>query len=381
MHLVELLAARSRPAAALLMTLTRRCPLSCAHCSTASTADAEQLDAALLTGFAATFTPDDRPDFLLLTGGEPLLRPRLVQDLARLARAAGTRTQLLTGMFFARDARRGGIAPGIAAALAAVDHVAASLDVFHEAQVPRARILGVLRDLLDAGKDVSVQVTGLGPDDPYLADVTDDVRRTFDDRVPVLVAGVRAAGRAAQWLSASRVADAPPAAGRGRIAAAPCAMAAWPVVAFDGTVVACCNQNVVDGRAGSAQGGTGGFPGHLRLGHVADDGWPAVRRALVERPLLRGIRAFGPQYLADALAPGADSGRGCAGYCGTCVSALAAPGASAAADAFMARAGTRVLEGEINRLVQERGADGFLARHAVAAYRDLAVLGAPAGRA
>ncbi|WP_169801192.1 radical SAM protein, partial [Streptomyces kanamyceticus] len=206
MHLVELLAARSRPAAALLMTLTRRCPLSCAHCSTASTTDSEQLDAAPLTTFVATFTPEDRPDFLLLTGGEPLLRPRLVEDLAHRARAAGTRTQLLTGMFFARATRTP--AP-VAAALAAVDHVAASLDAFHEAEVPRARVFGVLRGLLDAGKDVSVQVTGLGPDDPYLADVTDDIRRTFGDRVPVLAAEVRAAGRAAQWLSAAPSAPAP----------------------------------------------------------------------------------------------------------------------------------------------------------------------------
>ncbi|MFE0170884.1 radical SAM protein [Streptomyces sp. NPDC059002] len=370
MHLVELLAARSRPAAALLMTLTRRCPLSCAHCSTASTMAAEQLDAAPLTAFVATFRPGDRPDHLLLTGGEPLLRPRLVKDIADLARAAGTRSQLLTGMFFARG---GPVPAAVADALAAVDHVAASLDVFHEAQVPRARVFCALRGLLDAGKDVSVQVTGLGPDDPYLADVTGDIRRTFGDRVPVLVAEVRAAGRAAQWLSAVRHDDAPRgAAPSPRRPASPCAMAAWPVVAFDGTVVACCNQDVVDGRAGH-------LPGHLRIGHVAEDDWPTVRRRVVGRPLLRGIRAFGPQYLADALAPAADSGAGCAGYCDTCVSALDAPGAAAAADAFLRRPGTRVLEREITRLVEEGGADGFLARHTVAAYRGLAALGAPAG--
>ncbi|MGW0531366.1 radical SAM protein [Streptomyces sp. NPDC003032] len=360
MHLLDLLAARSRPAAALLMTLTRRCPLSCAHCSTASSMDSEQLDAAPLTAFAATLRPDDRPDFLLLTGGEPLLRPRLVKHLAETARAAGTRTQVQTGMFFARDGAR--VPRPVADAFAAVDHVAASLDVFHEAQVERARVLDVLRGLLDAGKDVSVQVTGLGPDDPYLAEVTDDIRRAFGDRVPVLVAEVRAAGRAARWLPGAGPAELP----RG---ASPCAMAAWPVVAFDGTVVTCCNQNVVDGLGGR-------LPRHLRLGHVADDDWPTIRRRLVDRPLLRGIRAFGPLHLADALRTENTENRGGGtGYCGTCVSALGTPDAESAADAYLRRPGTRLLEERIGGLLQERGADGFLARHAVSGYRDLAGLG------
>ncbi|APY85286.1 radical SAM protein [Streptomyces alfalfae] len=369
MHLLDLLAARPRPAAALLMTLTRRCPLSCAHCSTASATDSEQLDAAPLTAFAETFRPADRPDFLLLTGGEPLLRPRLVTTLAETARAAGVRSQLQTGMFFARDADGGGrVPPPIAAALAAVDHVSASLDVFHEAEVPRARVLDVLRALHEAGKDVSVQLTGRGPDDPYLAEATGEIRRAFGDRVPVLVAQVRAAGRAAAWLPEAG----PTAVPRG---AAPCAMAAWPVVAFDGTVVACCNQSVVDGLGGR-------LPGHLRLGHVADDDWPTIRRRLVERPLLRGIRTLGPVHLADTLAGAprnaAPSGEGDAGYCGTCVSALGGPDAARAARARLRRTGARVLEHEIGRLVEDGGADGFLAGHGVDGYRELARLGAPA---
>ncbi|MEV0122526.1 radical SAM protein [Streptomyces sp. NPDC050703] len=368
MHLLDLLAARPRPAAALLMTLTRRCPLSCAHCSTASATDSEQLDAAPLTAFAETFRPADRPDFLLLTGGEPLLRPRLVETLAGTARAAGVRTQLQTGMFFARDAAGGGrVPPPVADALAAVDHVSASLDVFHEAEVPRARVLDVLRALHEAGKDVSVQLTGRGPDDPYLAEATGDIRRALDDRVPILVARVRPAGRAAAWLP-----DAGPAAVPH--GAAPCAMAAWPVVAFDGTVVACCNQNVVDGLGGR-------LPGHLRLGHVADDDWPTIRRRLLGRPLLRGIRTLGPVHLAGALAaaPGGagPSGQGDAGYCGTCVGALGTPDAARAARARLRHAGARVLEREIGGLVERGGADGFLAGHGVDGYRDLARLGAP----
>ncbi|MEI5097523.1 radical SAM protein [Streptomyces sp. PmtG] len=376
MHLLDLLGARSTPGAALLLTLTRRCPLACAHCSTASTPVSEQLDARPLVDFVATFRADNRPDHLLLTGGEPLLRPRLVRRLARLARATGCRTQLQTGMFFARHDR---VPAEIERALAAVDHVAASIDAFHEAWVPRDRVLAALRPLVDAGRDVSVQVTGAGADDPYLAEATDAVRRAFDDRVPVLVTSLRPAGRAAAWLPRTRPGAAPgsaPVRGSGA-AADPCAMAAWPVVAFDGTVVACCNQDIVDGGAGRAGGaGGGGLPAHLRLGHIAHDDWETVRRRARERATLRAVRAFGPRYVAEAIAEGPPGGA-CDGYCATCVSALGAPSAAARVDALMARPGTQVMAERIGDLVQRRGADGFLDRHTVAAYRHLAHLGGP----
>jgi hypothetical protein len=60
------------------------------------------------------------------------------------------------------------------------------------------------------------------------------------------------------------------------------------------------------------------------------------------------------------------------------VSALGTPDAARAADARLRREGTRVLEREIGGLVEERGADGFLAGHGVDGYRELARLGAPA---
>ncbi|MYW31734.1 radical SAM protein, partial [Streptomyces sp. SID2119] len=71
--------------------------------------------------------------------------------------------------------------------------------------------------------------------------------------------------------------------------AAPCSMAAWPVVAFDGTVLACCNQDTVDRRPA---------PAHLDLGHIGSDDWETVRRRALESPVLRMIRTVGPTHLA-----------------------------------------------------------------------------------
>ena len=101
MHLSELFAIRADPAAGVYLSLTRRCPLHCAHCSTRSTPHAEQHPAEPFLRLVATFRPDLRPEVVSLTGGEPLLRPRLVGELAARQRRRALRTMLLSGMFFA----------------------------------------------------------------------------------------------------------------------------------------------------------------------------------------------------------------------------------------------------------------------------------------
>src|SRR4051812_21070573 len=102
MDLVEIIAARPVPGAGLIVTVTNRCPMSCAHCSSSSTMAAGGPREADLLRFVRTFDTETRPNVLLMTGGEPLLRPRLVTELARSARRAGARSAVLTGAFFAR---------------------------------------------------------------------------------------------------------------------------------------------------------------------------------------------------------------------------------------------------------------------------------------
>jgi pyruvate-formate lyase-activating enzyme len=295
MHLAEQLSLRPLPCAGLLVTLTRKCPLRCAHCSTASSMRGEEPDAAQLRRFVASFTALDRPELILLTGGEPLLRPELAAELADSARTAGTRSALLSGMFFARAPR----IPGpVRRAITSVDHFSASLDAFHEREVPREAVFRVLREVLDAGTPVSLHITGLKPGDSYVEDVVAQVRRIFGEQVPMLVNSVRKVGRAAAWSSAEALAVMD-----GRVA--PCAMAAWPVVAFDGSILACCSQDTVDVRP---------VPAHLALGHIADTDWSRVRERALGSPLLRMIRAVGPVHLYERYG----SLDACAGYCEGC---------------------------------------------------------------
>jgi pyruvate-formate lyase-activating enzyme len=354
MHLAEVLMQRPVPAAAVFLALTRRCPLSCRHCSTNSMLDSEQHPEELFRRFVDTFTPDCHPDLVLMTGGEALLRPALVEYVARRARAVGARTSLLSGMYFVRGRR---VPAPILRAIDAVDMFSASLDAFHEEEVSRDAVLSFLGRLAEAGKDVSLQVVGLSDDDPYLAEVTAEVRERLGDRVPVLVGLVGAAGRATQWLERpSAVGDTPPPAA----AADPCVLAAWPVVSFDGWVAACCNQDILDN----------GIPEHLRLGHVSTDGWPVLQERCRTRPMLRALRLLGPQALAARAGVAAK-----AGYCATCVGLAGEPAASDCAAALTERPATPLLEAEVLRLQQAGGAAAFVRRKGSARYAELAELG------
>ena len=82
-----------------------------------------------------------------------------------------------------------------------------------------------------------------------------------------------------------------------------CDAASWPVVGFDGRVVACCNQDAVDGPT----------PPHLLLGDAAVDDWPVLRERTLRRAALRAIRTYGPRWVGE------QSGYGCsAGVCESC---------------------------------------------------------------
>jgi hypothetical protein len=290
---------------------------------------------------------------MLLTGGEPMLRPGVVVELAGAARAAGTRSALLTGAFFAAAEP---VPARILRAIRAVDHFSVSLDVFHERQIPRRLVYRLLHRVIDDGTPVSLHLVGSGPDDPYLTELVAQTRREFADAVPMLVNTLRAVGRAAAWNAAR-----PPAPRPEQVL--PCAMAAWPVVAADGAVLACCNQDTVDRRP---------VPDHLLLGDVGTDDWPAIRARSLASPALRMIRAAGPVHVLGRY--GAQPVPGAESYCGTCRQLGDQPGVLAAVhDAAAGPLGT-LLDQHAARVQVAAGPVALMRRHGCAEHADLVTL-------
>ncbi|MET9416945.1 radical SAM protein [Streptomyces klenkii] len=320
--------------------------------------DSEQYPSRMFLRFADTFTPQNRPELTLMSGGEVMLRPRLVRDIAERARAVGSRSYALSGLFFARKPR----IPGpIREAVDALDHFSVSTDRFHEEEVDRAAVFRVLHELLDDGKDVSVQITGEGPDDPYLADVTAAVRREFGDRVPMLVVPLVPMGRAREWMERRPLVAYPP-------TAAPCSLACWPVIGFNGQVIACGNQDVMDG--------TVPMPPHLFLGHIARDDWETVRQRVTGSPILQAIRTYGPEYLMERFA----GERTCEGYCASCWKAAKTPGLRESVKELVLLPSAVAMREAVEQMAADAGPVGFARRWGIGRYADLVTLGAPRER-
>lgn len=351
MRLDELLSLRPVPCAGVLVSVTNRCPLGCAHCSASSTPAGQEPDSTALTRFVDSFSlrPGHAPRVMMLTGGEPLLRPRLVAELVHRARRAGTRTAVLTGAFFAVRDR---LPDTVQDVIDAIDHFSVSIDTFHEREVPRASVFRLLRDVLDSGTAASIHALGSTPDDGYLDELAADVRRTFGDAMPILASTIRPVGRAASWAAAEPAVTRP--------SSVPCAMAAWPVVAPDGAVLACCNQLVVDRRPA---------PAHLRLGHIANDDWQRIEAASLASPVLRLIRTAGPEYLAQLGGAGGAAPR----HCASCRALDAEKLASEGAVCMAAGPAGRLLDLEAARMQMEAGVEEFLRRHASSRHAALAV--------
>jgi hypothetical protein len=293
-----------------------------------------------------------------MSGGEPLLRAGLVRDLAETARAVGTRSGVVSGMYFARG---GGPLPGaLRRAIMAVDHFTASLDEFHEREVSRADVFRALREIRDLVPAISLQLTGRDPDDPYLADLIAAVRREFADEVPMLVGVVHSVGRARKHDPGNPTPPERPARGGPQ----PCLLTSWPLVHYDGAVLACCNQELVARTR----------PAHLVLGHADRDPWPVLRERSLRRHLLRGLRLFGPvdlraRFQAGPRASGAD------GYCGSCVALSADREVEAELGRFLESAAGSAIEAAVGHLTEAGPANAFSGRYGSAPHSELVTLG------
>jgi hypothetical protein len=143
-------------------------------------------------------------------------------------------------------------------------------------------------------------------------------------------------------------------------------MAAWPVIAHDGTVVACCHQETVDRRP---------VPDHLRLGHIDVDDWVTVRGRALSSPVLRMIRSTGPTYLTTHQSAASGACRSDQpGYCTTCRRLSERPAALDLAHRLAAGPAGQLLDRHATRVQVEAGPVAFVRRHGYGRYADLVTL-------
>ncbi|HVD59452.1 MAG TPA: nucleotidyltransferase family protein [Gemmatimonadaceae bacterium] len=256
--------------------LTRRCNMSCSHCSVESgprisTQPAEEKLASIVDSLAGAGVRA-----VLITGGEPMLREKLVLRLVRSAKKAGMKTALATNGFWAKSL------PAARAKLkalqrAGLDLVTLSYDRYHaEFQGPRPG-LNLCRAAEDIGMPLNMSITRVADDSEISAliepfESSRHVRMRFYD--------VQAVGRARDIPAESLRSET-----RGF-----CSAAGVPAVTDDLRLTAC------NGPAYFMRGDSPLVVGSLEQTDVGE-----LLRRHRDDPILETIRTFGPERLRDEM--------------------------------------------------------------------------------
>jgi organic radical activating enzyme len=263
----------------LLLFITDRCPVGCAHCSVDSRRDSPTIsDFALFGEIVDWICAQPALQLVGISGGEPFVERRGLAHATRRIVEADKRLVVYTSGVWAT---RRSPPRWISEVLSRCDTVFLSTDAFHAEQLADARYIAAARAIAAAGAWIVVQVID---DEPMVQTaetlLTAALGERFEDHAELRRVPRLAVGRGADVFAASEHRTA-------GHAFAPCQALASPVIRYDGVVAACCNERVImefgpkrlRGRAGS----------HAELDRAMND--------FGADPLLRAIGAIGPGAL------------------------------------------------------------------------------------
>lgn len=218
-----------------LLFITDRCPVECAHCSVDSRADSPGIhDFELFSCLVDGICKQQQLKVVGISGGEPFVeRKALAATTAKLRRHNKSVVIYTSGVW----AKARLSPPWIKTVLKACSTVYLSTDTFHQKTVSPVHFMRAAEQIALAGAWIVVQT--LDPDTTRaLMEITfGSEHEYFAEIVPLTPLRN---GRGEGLFNVQR---AVPATQYGS-----CSLAVTPVVRYDGVVTACCNENVIMGK-------------------------------------------------------------------------------------------------------------------------------------
>lgn len=262
-----------------LLFLTDRCPVGCAHCSVDSRHDSPTItDFELFDSIINWIATQPTIQLVGISGGEPFVERRgLERAMERFADAKIDQVVFTSGVW-----AKAGVPVWISSALARCKTVYLSTDAFHASAIDDGTFARAAKAIADAGAWIVVQALD---HEENLARVAALLRTTLGSG----------------WLSLAEINPLVPlTSGRGasqfnRVATTAgrdfgaCRLSASPTIRYDGAVSGCCNESVL----------RGGGPARLRAKVNSSDELAEAVEAFLGDPMLRAIRSPGLGLLAE----------------------------------------------------------------------------------
>jgi organic radical activating enzyme len=266
----------------LMISLTARCNIECAHCAVWSGPErAERLSREQLVPELAELLEGGWIDAMAVSGGEPFLELDTLREIAALARRRAAPLAVHTNGFWAKTHGR---ARELLQGLPGITQLQVSTDEYHQEHLPLERVRNAIKAAVDCGLQAELLVcTWQGDQDPFRHQVRSVMGEDLLARVRVLPSVIDPVGRAAS-LSERCIEPL-----RAELPAGRCLQVNRPTLAEDGHLCACCNLSVANRSA----------PNPLRLGNLSTGSLTDILDRSEQDWLLHALRVGGPRYLAE----------------------------------------------------------------------------------
>lgn len=295
----EVLTIRRTRGASVLLFITDRCPVGCAHCSVDSRPDSPRItDHALFASIVDRLAALPGVRMVGISGGEPFVERRaLALAVTRLA-AAGKHVVLYTSGFWAR----GDHAPQwIHRVLEQSAAVYLSTDAHHVASQGPERFRNAARIIARHGLPIVVQAIDEGDTlDRTRASLVAALGPNWADHAELVPTHGLPHGRGAGLYDR-------PARHAGR-SFGPCDVVDAAVVRYDGRVTACCNESVIMGAG----------PAALRRDCTDGSEVAAAVTGFTNDPFFSALGSVGPGPLTGLPGFGDLADRQFSSICGLC---------------------------------------------------------------
>ena len=261
----------------LLLFITDRCPVGCGHCSVDSRPTSPRIsDMASFLGLVDAIAAHPEIELVGISGGEPFIERRALGAAVSGLREADKLVVPYTSGVWARNS----IQPWVKSILQESSAVFLSTDAFHAENIDEATFIRAACGIREEGAGLIVQVMGIEK-------MVDEARRLvtvafgeeWPPQVEINITPFLSYGRARTLLPISPTKKTKKGSEFG-----PCPALASPVARYDGTVTACCNEQVI-----MAHG-----PDSLRRRVSGSNPLTAALNEFASDPLLQIIHKVGP---------------------------------------------------------------------------------------
>ncbi|BCB76300.1 hypothetical protein GCM10022251_24960 [Phytohabitans flavus] len=271
---------RTQYGKSVLLFITDRCPVGCAHCSVDSRPDSPMVtDYELFDEVLAGILDTPGIELVGISGGEPFVERRALPLAVSRLREGGKDVTVFTSGYWASGER---CQPWIAAVLRQVGTVFLSTDSFHLGSVNRERFRRAAGFVADAGCRIVVQLLDQPETQDFVRETLTELygadweRHADVNLIPALRVG---RGRDVFQIQPRRPLD------RWK----PCRATKAPTIRYDGVLIGCCNEALILGAG----------PEELRRRARNRAEVSAALRSFETAPLLRAVAAVPMSMLAE----------------------------------------------------------------------------------